>query len=207
VPGNIFISYRRDDSAGHAGRVHDRLTNEFGEGLIFMDVDSIPLGSDFVKFIKKEVASCDVLLAIIGPKWAHAQDRVGGTRLNDPSDFVRIEIAAALERDIPVIPVLLDEAPMPTADILPSDLHSLLLRNGIRVRHESFKADIQKLVTFLHEHFKASSGEPEDVLHPDPVSVSANNQEPSNISRSLLKAIAMDLSSLLYRRFNKPTRS
>ena len=106
----IFISYRRDDSAGHAGRVHDRLALEFGSDLLFMDVDAIPLGVNFIKVLREEVAKCNVLLAVIGPHWLDISDEDGNRRLDNPNDFVRVEIAAALQRDIPVIPILLDGA-------------------------------------------------------------------------------------------------
>src|ERR1700729_1083735 len=103
MAGKLFISYRRDDSAGHAGRVRDRLEREFGRDLLFMDVDTIPLGLNFVKVLREEVEKCDVLLAVIGPSWAAIPDKQGNPRLNDSNDFVRIEIATALTRDIPVI--------------------------------------------------------------------------------------------------------
>src|SRR5262245_47821980 len=109
----IFISYRRDDSAGHAGRVMDRLEQEFGRDYLFMDVDSIPLGTDFVRILREEVAKCTVLLAVIGPRWSEVRDEDGTPRLNNPNDFVRIEIAAALQRNISVIPILLDGAKIP----------------------------------------------------------------------------------------------
>jgi hypothetical protein len=89
----LFISYRRDDSAGYAGRVHDRLQREFGRNLLFMDVDSIPLGTNFVKALGEEVAKCDTLLAVIGPGWLDARDEKGNRRLENPDDFVRIEIS------------------------------------------------------------------------------------------------------------------
>jgi hypothetical protein len=103
MAAKIFISYRRDDSAGHAGRVHDRLEREFGRDLLFMDVDAIPFGVNFVKVLEEEVAKCDELLAIIGPGWLDARDEDGNRRLENPHDYIRIEIAAALKRDIPVI--------------------------------------------------------------------------------------------------------
>src|SRR5215475_10550183 len=102
----VFISYRRDDSAGHAGRVQDRLEREFGRDLSFIDVDAIPLGTNFVKVLHEEVAKCSVLLAVIGLNWLDARDDDGNRRLDDENDFVRIEIASALRRDIPVVPIL-----------------------------------------------------------------------------------------------------
>ena len=145
----IFISYRREDSSGHAGRLHDRLAAEFGAGTLFMDVDAIPLGSDFVKVLRREVARCDVLLAVIGPRWLQVSDEHGHRRLDDPLDPVRIEIGAALQRDIPVIPILLEDVSMPKARDLPADLKGLASRNGLNVRHASFHPDTGKLIRFL----------------------------------------------------------
>lgn len=147
----VFISYRRDDSAGHAGRVHDRLEREFGRDLLFMDVDAIPLGADFVDVLGAEVAKCDVLLAIIGPNWLNAKDASGKRRLEDENDFVRIEIAQALQRGIPVIPILLDGTSVPSSEQLPADMKSLSRRNGLDVRHASFHADMDKLVRSLQD--------------------------------------------------------
>ena len=145
----VFISYRRIDAAGHAGRVHDRLTKEFGANLLFMDVDGIPLGVNFVKALHDEVAKCGVLLAVIGPDWLNVRDKDGKRRLDNPNDFVRVEIAAALQRDIPVIPILLEGTTVPSADQLPKDLQELSLRNGLDVRHASFHNDVDRLVQSL----------------------------------------------------------
>src|SRR5262245_25869679 len=154
MAAKVFISYRRGDSAGHAGRVHDRLERELGRDLLFMDVDAIPLGSDFVDVLSNEVAKCNVLLAIIGPNWLDARDESGNRRLASNDDFVRIEIAAALKRGIPVIPVLPDGTRVPKADQLPDDLKDLARRNGLDVRHASFHNDMDKLVRGL----RGSSG-------------------------------------------------
>jgi formylglycine-generating enzyme required for sulfatase activity len=114
-----------------------------------MNVDAIPLGANFAKVLGEEVAKCDVLLAIIGPGWIDARDEDGRRRLDNPHDFGRIEIAAALKRDIPVIPVLLQGTRAPKADQLPDDLKELALRNGLDVRHASFHADMDKLIRGL----------------------------------------------------------
>jgi hypothetical protein len=145
----VFISYRRDDSAGYAGRVHDRLAHEFGSDLLFMDVDSVPLGVNFIKVLRDEVAKCEVLLAVIGPNWLNANDEAGHRRLDHPHDFVRIEIAAALQRNISVIPILLDGATIPKANQLPKDLRELAVRNGLEIRHASFHSDMDKLIRGL----------------------------------------------------------
>jgi formylglycine-generating enzyme required for sulfatase activity len=149
MPSKVFISYRRDDAAGHAGRVHDRLEREFGADLLFMDVDAIPLGVNFTKVLRDEVARCDVLLALIGPNWLNVRDKQDHRRLDNPADFLRIEIATALQRNIPVIPILLDGARMPEPDELPKDLEELSVRNGIDIRHASFQADMDKLIRGL----------------------------------------------------------
>jgi hypothetical protein len=116
-----------------------------------MDVDAIPLGTNFTKVLHEEVAKCGVLLAVIGPNWLDARDEHGNRRLDNPNDFVRIEIAAALQRNIPVIPILLDGAKIPKADELPEDLKELALRNGMEVRHASFQDDMNRLIRGLKE--------------------------------------------------------
>jgi TIR domain len=149
MAAKVFISYRRADSAGYAGRVMDRLDRELGRDLVFMDVDAIPLGTNFSKVLHEEVAKCSVLLAVIGPNWLDVRDEHGNRRLDDPNDFVRIEIAAALQRNIPVIPILLDGARIPKADELPEDLKELSLRNGMEIHHASFQDDMTRLVRGL----------------------------------------------------------
>jgi tetratricopeptide (TPR) repeat protein len=149
MAAKVFLSYRREDSAGYTGRLQDRLAQEFGRDLLFMDMDTVPLGLDFVTVLRNEVAKCEVLLAVIGPHWLDARDDTGNRRLDNPHDFVRIEIGAALQRNIPVIPILLDGAKVPKANQLPQDLEELSLRNGLDVRHASFHIDIDKLVRSL----------------------------------------------------------
>src|SRR6516225_8598717 len=152
----VFISYRREDSAASAGRIQDRLERELGRDLLFLDVDDIPLGVNFVKVLREEVAQCGVLLAVIGPNWLGVRDEDGTRRLDDPTDVVRIEIAAALQREIPVIPILLDGTRVPKADQLPEDLKELALRNGLNVRHASFHADLDKLIRELKRQVAAA---------------------------------------------------
>jgi hypothetical protein len=144
----IFISYRRQDSAGSAGRVRDWLVNRFGKG-VFLDVDNIDLGVNFVKALRQEVSECHTLLAVIGRDWLDIRDKNGRRRLDDPNDFVRNEIGTALQRGIPVIPILLDGTEVPSADQLTEDLKELSLRNGINVRYDSFETDMERLVRGL----------------------------------------------------------
>jgi formylglycine-generating enzyme required for sulfatase activity len=189
----VFISYRRDDSAGHAGRVHDRLVRELGRDLLFMDVDGIPLGADFVEVLGTEVASCDVLLAIIGPDWLDARDETGKRRLENEHDFVRIEIATALKRHIPVIPILLEGTPVPDTEHLPDDLKELARRQVLDVRHASFQADMDKLVLQLRK----MSAPPSSAFSPDPIASrdaggSPQGERPRR-ARSLAKAMGIFL--------------
>ncbi|MFZ3376267.1 MAG: TIR domain-containing protein [Chthoniobacterales bacterium] len=126
----IAISYRREDSTSIAGRLHDRLRAEFGKENVFMDFDSIPYGVDFREHIAGTLEKADIVIAVIGPRWLG--DRGESTRrIDDATDFVRLEIAGALQRGIPVIPILVDKMPMPREDALPSDLKPLVFRNAL----------------------------------------------------------------------------
>jgi hypothetical protein len=111
----IFISYRRDDSAGYAGRLYDRLAAHFEPENVFMDIDAIEPGLDFVEVIEQAVGSCDVLIALIGKQWLAIKDGQGRRRLENPEDFVRLEIKTALDRNIRVIPALVGGAAMPNS--------------------------------------------------------------------------------------------
>ena len=119
LPRRIFIAYRRQDTAWPAGRLYEELVEQFGAGQLFKDINTIDPGADFTKRIKAAVASCDVLLALIGPLWLTITDENGHRRLDNPEDWVRLEIETALKRKIRVIPILVDEARMPQASELP----------------------------------------------------------------------------------------
>src|SRR6478672_1577564 len=160
MAGKIFINYRRDDSIGMAGRLHDRLAHTFGRAKLFMDVDHIPVGTDFVAHLNSQVAECDVILVVIGPKWLGVKDESGRRRLDDPDDFVAIEIAAALTRDIRVIPVLVDGARMPKASELPDSLKPLARRHAVDVRHVHFGHDAEALVARMREALGDDAGGP-----------------------------------------------
>ena len=151
MAGKIFINYRRDDSIGMAGRLHDRLAQTFGRDKLFMDVDHIPAGVDFVAHLNSQLAGCDVVLVVIGPNWLGVKDESGGRRLDNPDDFVAIEIAAALARDIQVIPVLVDGARMPKASELPDSLKPLARRQAVEIRHAHFGHDAEALVARMRE--------------------------------------------------------
>jgi TIR domain len=147
----IFINYRRDDSIGMAGRLHDRLAQTFGRDNLFMDVDHIPVGADFVTYLNNQVAACDVILVIIAPNWLRVKDKAGQRRLHQPDDLVAIEIAAALARDIRVIPVLVEGARMPKASDLPDSLKPLDRRQAVEMRHAHFGKDAEALLARMGE--------------------------------------------------------
>ena len=146
LKGRIFLSYRRDDSRYATRSIYERLSAHFGDGAVFMDVDTIPAGSDFVEVLQREVRACDVLVSIVGKDWLNIKDVAGNRRLDDPEDFVRIEVVTALERDICVVPVLLDGVFMPNANELPNELKPFARRNALRVEHDSFGSDIHRLI-------------------------------------------------------------
>ncbi len=143
---NIFMSYRREDNSDAAGRIHDRLAQHFGPGSVYFDIDSIPLGIDFPAHINEHIAGADVTLVIIGDNWL-CTDKTGRLRLENPDDFVRVEIEASLARDIPVIPVLVGSSQMPAKTDLPSSLQKLASRNFAIVRSGSdFRGHIEALI-------------------------------------------------------------
>jgi hypothetical protein len=152
--GKIFISYRRADSAYAAGRLYDRLSEHFGQENIFMDVEGLDPGVDFVEALNEAVSSCDVLIVLIGPQWLAAKDEDGLHRLNNPEDFVRLEIIAALQRDILVIPVLVQGAKMPNRRDLPAALQHLARINATEIRHEHFNADADRLELVIERYCK-----------------------------------------------------
>jgi hypothetical protein len=141
---NIFISYRRADSADVVGRIYDYLEGIVGKDNIFKDVHSVQLGVDYLEYTADTLSNCDVQLAIIGHEW------LKGRRIDNPDDLVRVEIETAMQRDIPVIPVLVGGAVMPTQDELPDSLKPLAYRNAIQVRPDpDFPTDMARLVDAL----------------------------------------------------------
>lgn len=147
----VFISYRREDSAGSTGRLAEFLRRQLGRDQVFMDIDNIPGGADFVDAIKTSVGSCDSLLAVIGSRWLSVKDAKGQSRLHDADDYIRLEIATALSRNVKVIPVLVDGAEMPKADDLPNDLKSLVRRNAVEITNRRWDYDANSLLGALRE--------------------------------------------------------
>lgn len=148
----ILISYRREDSADVTGRIYDRLIQQFGREAIFKDVDSIPFGVDFRIHLDQQVAKCEVFLAVIGRDWMRAGGSKGKSRLEDPKDFVRLEIESALRHQTLVIPVLVSGASIPPAERLPATLQDLSYRQSIAVRSDpDFHRDMDRLIESLKE--------------------------------------------------------
>jgi hypothetical protein len=142
--GTIFISYRRDDSSGHTGRLFDALSNRFGSESVFRDIEDLEPGIDFVEALDKALDKCDVLLLIIGRSWSTIEGP-RGRRLDQPEDFVRMEVAKALERNVRLVPVLVDGATMPGAEELPENLRLLARRNAIELSDTRWDYDIGRL--------------------------------------------------------------
>jgi hypothetical protein len=150
--GQIFISYRRDDTHGVTGRIYDRLLNSFERDQIFMDVDTISPGEDFVEAIEKAVSKCDIELVVIGKNWVTIS-RKGQRMLDNPLDFVRTEIRTALKRKIPIIPVLVENVLMPDINELPDDIKPLSRKNAIEISHTRFNSDADRLIKSIQKIF------------------------------------------------------
>jgi len=150
-PAKLFINYRREDTAPYAGRLYDRLVTHFGEEHVFIDIDQIDPGEDFVEVINRKVGSCDIAIVSIGPNWLNATDASGNRRLDDEEDFVRMEIVAALERKIRLIPVLVGGARMPQKHDLPEALAPLSRRNAIELSESRFHADVNRLIEAIEK--------------------------------------------------------
>jgi hypothetical protein len=146
----IFISYRRDDSQADTGRIYDRLVARLPPGSVFRDVDSIPAGEDFRRVLSDAVGGCDIVLVVIGPRWVTATGPNGRRRLDDPADFVRVEVESALRLGVRVVPVLVSNAAMPTPADLPPSLEALCYRNALKVRPDpDFHGDMNRLLREL----------------------------------------------------------
>lgn len=154
---SIFISYRRADSQDVVSPIYERLVAEFGDDAVFMDCHSIPLGQDYRQVLKQQFSQCRVQLAVIGPDWVSVTDDDGTRRLDNPTDWVRLEIEAALGREeaIPVIPLLVKEAQMPRASELPKTLQDLTYRQKADIRPgRDFSKDLDWLVHWLRKHLE-----------------------------------------------------
>ncbi len=147
-----FISYRHDDSRAITERIYDRLSNYFGKDSFFKDIDDLPPAANFKEKLEHSLTASSVLMAVIGKNWAKVVDAEGRRRLENSNDYVRFELETALRLDIPIIPVLVDNANMPEAKELPSTIQELTVRQGVVVRHDpDFHRDVERLILFLTE--------------------------------------------------------
>jgi len=169
MDGGAFVSYRREDAAGFAGRLCDSLERLLPSEPIFRDVDGLSPGQDFVEAIDARLRQCRVCLAVIGRDWLHARDAEGRRRLDQPGDFVRLELTAALARpEVLVSPVLVEGAVMPAADALPSEIRALARRQAVSLRDDTWDADVARLVQSLQPAMTPShtAAPPAAVLFP-----------------------------------------
>jgi hypothetical protein len=144
------LCYRREDTQDAAGRLHDRLVDAYGSERVFMDIDSVPLGIDFVDHVTEQISRCSAVIVMIGKQWLTLKDKKKRRRrLDNEDDLVRAEIRAALQLKIAVIPVIVQNAPMPHADDLPEDIRTLARRNGIQLRPEQWKEGVERLLREL----------------------------------------------------------
>lgn len=157
----IFISYRRNDSVGYSGRLADRLSLEFGENQVFRDYDDIKPGQNFVESLENGLSSADLLLVVIAENWLTTQNPTGQRRLDDENDFVRLEIEAALKRDIHIIPVLINDVAMPSAQDLPPSLTALALRQAVPLSDSRWEQDVANLIENIRNLLNLKSHQPQ----------------------------------------------
>lgn len=189
--GIVFINYRRDETAGEARALYDDLVELLGAERVFMDVDNIALGRDFRQVLKERLDACEVMLSLIGRNWADARDAAGNRRLDSPADFVRLEIATALQHNVAVTPVLMQDAHMPSAERLPDDLKDLAYRNGFELSHTRWKSDVHELVRrlgLLPTATAASESPP-----PAAAAVAAGGRSPAFVAIGALGLVAAGL--------------
>jgi hypothetical protein len=195
----IFISYRREDSEDSARALYESLLPQFGKDRVFMDVEAIALGSDFRQAVESSLSNCGVFLAIIGPSWLNItapNDPSGKRRLDNPEDTVRQEIATALKKSasLPVIPVLIRGASMPTADQLPDDLKDLAFRNALSLNHLDWDGNVQKLVDTIRPKV---GGAATPAQAPGTASVEFSSAFRTSDSKSLKKALVIGIVAII----------
>jgi TIR domain-containing protein len=166
---DIFISYRREDTSGYAGRLYDQVSSHFGQDHVFMDVADLEPGSDFVDTIETKVSTCDALIALIGKNWLTIKDEQNQVRLTKPGDFVSVEIAAALKRSVEVIPVLVGGGKMPLERELPESLQSLCRRQALELSDVHFARDVGDLIEALKRPAGTRGARSPEWLKPTPI--------------------------------------
>jgi len=197
-PGRIFISYRRDETGFPASWLYERLAAHFGAEQVFKDVDSIELGDDFNEAIANAVGACDVLLVLIGTQWLTTTDEAGHRRLENSDDFVRLEIEAALQRKVRIIPILVGRARMPRADQLPDSLGKLVHRQALELDPNRFEADSRRLVRVVERTLAEEEERREDeesrltTVHTMVASLRADGQAEVDAADAALRRLASD---------------
>ncbi|HVQ15705.1 MAG TPA: toll/interleukin-1 receptor domain-containing protein [Vicinamibacterales bacterium] len=195
-----FISYRRDDAAGYAGRLHEALENRLGRDRVFRDVDTLEPGQDFVEAIESRLAECRVFIAMIGREWLDARDAEGHRRLDQPHDYVRLELVTALERrDVRVIPVLIEGATMPPVESLPEPVRPLARKQAVHLRDDAWDHDVDRLASAIADATATSSSRPSATSTATPVSISV----PRNIKIGAAVAVVV-LLAFMFRRDSPP---
>lgn len=164
----LFISYRRQDAAGYAARLRDELAARYGGDEVFLDLADIAPGVDFAEQLHRAVENCDSMLVVIGPRWLAATDAQGRRRIDDPNDFIRHEVAAALRLDKRVVPVLVGGAPMPMPADLPDDLKGLGMRHAIELRDSDWARDLGHLLPVLDRLLQPAGPRPTAPAAPSP---------------------------------------
>ena len=159
TPSRIFINYRRGDAAGFAGRLSDALGRYFGDGRVFRDIDGIEGGANFEDVLKQTAQAADAMIVLIGRDWMTITNKSGQRRLHEPDDWVAREITAALERKIPVFPVLIEDAAMPRAEELPESLKPLVRHNAISLSDNRWNSDVARLAKIVAIDIPGSAAE------------------------------------------------
>jgi hypothetical protein len=146
----LFLCYRRDDAQDAADRLREALVKAYGSERVFMDIDSVPIGVNFVTYIAEQLQSCAAVLVMIGRNWTKIADHAGNRRLDDSDDHVRVEIATALKHKVPVIPLLVQDASMPRAKDLPEDIRPLAFQNGMALPRQFWGESVERLLKDLN---------------------------------------------------------
>lgn len=166
-PPGVFISYRRSDTGPYALLLKDHLSRRFPQAQVFMDLDSIEAGLDFEEVIRDALSTCHVVIALIGPKWATAADEEGRRRIDDPGDYVRLEIRTALDRGVRVIPVLADAAKPLRRQQLPPDLRNLARLSALEISYDRYRYDETRLTTVIAKVLAATQPPPATIPKSD----------------------------------------
>jgi predicted ATPase len=177
----FFLSYRREDAAGHAGRLADNLLDRFGAGSVFMDIESIGVGADFTEEIDRAIADADAVLVLIGPAWLEATTESGTRRLDEPGDFVRREVEAALGSDLRVIPVLVGGSAMPAEKHLPQPIAALARRNALELLDRRWREDVDALVDVLEGRARTQASTPTGNLPLQPTAFLGRERETAEV--------------------------